>query len=236
MPSGTLPARAMAYTSCVQGSIIKTGRHITGSSSLLSLLVFAVCGVFGCFESPEAHRKEEDHRQKQAIAELESLGGEFSFRGTRGQDLVLNLSTIEINNEGLANVADVHTLAVLNLYGNEKVTDAGLVHLAGLSNLQHLLLANTGITDAGMVHLNRLSNLRRLNVGYTHLTGGGFEHLKGLAKLESLDLTGTQVTDAGLTHLNGLTKLHTLNIQGTQVTDAGVSELKKALPDCDISF
>jgi hypothetical protein len=36
-------------------------------------------------------------------------------------------------------------------------------------------------------------------------------------------------------HLNGITSLQYVNLNDTQVTEAGVAELKKALPDCEIS-
>jgi hypothetical protein len=57
------------------------------------------------------------------------------------------------------------------------VTDAGLEHLKGLTQLQTLLLDNTAVTDAGL------------------------EHLKGLTQLKSLHLGGTKVTDAGVNEL-----------------------------------
>ena len=41
---------------------------------------------------------------------------------------------------------------------NTKVTDAGLVHLQGLSQLRIVTLDRTKITDAGLVHLQGLSN------------------------------------------------------------------------------
>jgi internalin A len=43
------------------------------------------------------------------------------------------------------------------------------------------------------------------------------------------------VSDAGLVHLKGLTNLTTLNLERSQVTAAGVAELKKSLPDANIS-
>ena len=51
-----------------------------------------------------------------------------------------------------------------------------------------------------------------------------------------VSLKGTQVTDADLEHLKGLTSLDDLRVRGTQVTDAGVNELKKALPNCEVSY
>ena len=57
------------------------------------------------------------------------------------------------------------------------MTDAGLEHLKGLSNLRSLDLSNTGVTDAGL------------------------EHLKGLKSLRSLDLRHTKVSDEGVSRL-----------------------------------
>ncbi len=90
------------------------------------------------------------------------------------------------------------------------ITDAGLVHLEGLTSLRQLVLRNAPITNAGLVHLERLTSLK------------------------ILVLTGTPVTDAGLVHLKGLTDLTFLALNNTRITDAGVRELKKALPKCKI--
>ena len=54
-------------------------------------------------------------------------------------------------------------------------------------------------------------------------------------QLEELFLDSTQITDAGLEHLRGLTQLRTVDLRNTQVTDKGVNELKKALPNCEIT-
>jgi hypothetical protein len=50
-----------------------------------------------------------------------------------------------------------------------------------------------------------------------------------------LNLTDTRVSDAGLAHLKGLTNLTTLQLERTQVTTEGVAELKKSLPDANIT-
>ena len=59
----------------------------------------------------------------------------------------------------------------------QQITDEGLVHLEGLTNLETLYLNDTQVTDAGLVHL------------------------KGLTKLEWLDLRNTEVTDKGVKKL-----------------------------------
>ena len=44
------------------------------------------------------------------------------------------------------------------------ITDAGLVHLKGLPNLQNLSLFGTKVTNAGLVHLKGLTELQELNL------------------------------------------------------------------------
>jgi hypothetical protein len=160
-------------------------------------------------------------KERKVIAEIKKLGGKFTLA---------NGFVIKVN---LANTA---------------VTDAGLAHLKGLTNLQSLFLWGANVTDAGLEHLKGLTNLQSLNLSHTKITDAGLEHLKGLTNLQSLYLSNTQVTDdlqspylsntkitdAGLEHLKGLTKLQWLHLGYTQVTDAGVEDLERALPNVHI--
>ena len=98
----------------------------------------------------------------------------------------------------------------VKLSRKREVTDAGLVHLSGLTSLQTLYLIDTQITDAGLVHL------------------------AGLTSLQTLILWSTQITGPGLVHLRGLTSLQELFLSDTQITDAGVAKLKEVLPDCSV--
>jgi len=149
---------------------------------------------------------------KDALAAIEKLGG--SVRGV-AQDT----DTLEI---------DFH------LRGDD-LTDAGLVHLAGLKNVVTLHLAGTQVTDAGLVHLKGLSSLRRLHLERTGAGDAGLAHLKALANLEYLNLYGTKVTDKGLEHLVGLKKLRRIYLWQTKVTDNGTEKLRKALPDLNVN-
>ena len=45
---------------------------------------------------------------------------------------------------------------------NTQVTDAGLIHLTGLADLNYLNLTETKITDKGLVHLKGMTNLQEL--------------------------------------------------------------------------
>ena len=70
----------------------------------------------------------------------------------------------------------LHTKLKMLHLGGPKITDAGLVHLKGLTKLQRLVLPSN-ITDAGLVHL------------------------QGLTKLQTLGFSGTKVTETGIADL-----------------------------------
>ena len=57
------------------------------------------------------------------------------------------------------------------------------------------------MTDAGLEHLKGLSQLLALHLDGTQVTDAGLEHLKGLTQLQVLNLGNTQVTDAGVKDL-----------------------------------
>jgi hypothetical protein len=123
----------------------------------------------------------------------------------------------------------------LNL-ANTNITGSGLVHLEGLKNLRYLSLWNTPVDDVELESIKGLTKMYALVLDGTNVTDAGLAHIEGLANLEEwLGLANTQITDAGLYHLEGLTKLQSLNVRLTKVTDAGVEELKRALPNTDIS-
>ncbi|HKI18050.1 MAG TPA: hypothetical protein VKA15_09215 [Isosphaeraceae bacterium] len=92
------------------------------------------------------------------------------------------------------------------------MTDAGLIHLRGLTRLTFLGLDKNSVNQVN------------------HISDSGLENLRGLTNLRFLALCGTQVTDAGMAHLKGLASLRDLRLGGTRVTDKGVAELLRALP------
>ena len=147
-----------------------------------------------------------------AIKTLESLGVPASpIAANLGwRDVNFRGQTAEVLAKALVPLKDVLGVVDLNL-GGMKLKDADLANLKGLTNLNRLHLENTPITDAGLVHLKRLVNLNYLN------------------------LYGTAVTDAGLKELEGLANLKHLYLWQTKTTEAGVANLKKALPQVDIS-
>jgi Leucine-rich repeat (LRR) protein len=111
-----------------------------------------------------------------------------------------------------------------------RVTDAGIAHLKGLTQMKGLGLDYCRITDAELAHLKDLTQLQRLTLRGKEITDARLANVEGLTQLEFLWLGDCQVTDAGLVHLKGLTRLEHLYLVDTKVTHSGVVELQRALP------
>ena len=116
------------------------------------------------------------------------------------------------------------------------VTDGGLEHLKGLTELRTLDIGLVHVTGTGLENLRGMGRLHELNLSFTPLTDAGLENVKALTQLKTLDVRNTYVTDAGLDYLKGLTQLQTLQLKGTKVTDEGVKSLQQALPNCEIEI
>ena len=59
-----------------------------------------------------------------------------------------------------------------------QATDAGLVHLVGLTGLTSLIVAEGQVTDAGLVHLKELASLEFLGLSLTQVTDTGVAELQ----------------------------------------------------------
>jgi hypothetical protein len=150
--------------------------------------------------------------------------------------------------------------AALNLFGCEKVTDAGVAHFRACKALDTLDLRAILITDMGLANFQDCKNLLNVELAGTKVSDAGLEIFKGSKKLQGLALAdmkisdlalehlkncenlwylsiqNTQVTDAGLGHLTGCKNLKGLNLQKTKVSAVGVEKLKAALPKCKIEW
>jgi internalin A len=155
-----------------------------------------------------------------------------------GPDFFADVYEVRLQEEGsdetLAHIVPLKHLQYLYLEKSQ-VTDAGLAHLRGLTEIQFLQLGYTGntntgtytwITDAGMAHLGGLTNLHGLMLGHTGITDDGLAHLKDLETLYTLYLGGTGITDAGLAHIRELAALHNLYLPDTPITGSGLAYLK----------
>jgi hypothetical protein len=133
-------------------------------------------------------------------------------------------------NAVLPRLAGLTQLRTLTL-GGAPLKQTGMAALAAFVRLKCLNLgACPQVTDAGLVFLSGLRELETLNLGATAVTNAGLKYLGSLTSLRMLALYRTRITDAGLVHLKDLPHLRTLNVSHTQVTEAGVEALRQANP------
>jgi hypothetical protein len=92
------------------------------------------------------------------------------------------------------------------------------------------------VTDAGMEHVKGLTQLEYLELAgdAPKITDAGLRYVKGLRKLRTLRVAGAGITDAGLESLTGLSQLEELDLGETGVSNAGLESFKQALPTCRI--
>ncbi len=189
-------------------------------------------------------------REKEAVAEIEKLGGEVIdgykyrpiltgfpnwLRAIFGDQeyrpverVIIDIAQItDIEFQYICHFTQLKELS-LNSY---KITDTGLQHLSQLTNLQKLDLTNASITNHGLLQFNKLNELQELCLSYTKITDMGLQHLSHMTALKKLYLIDTSITDAGLKYLSQLTALEYLDIQNTKVTENGVAEIKVTLPN-----
>lgn len=113
----------------------------------------------------------------------------------------------------------------LNLGGAKRLTDAGLLRLARMPQLQELDLSDYPggqITDRGLEFLRHLTDLRRFQMCWQRgITDAGVANLALCDHLESVDLLGTPTGDGAIKALIGKSNLRRFKT-GRLVTDAGL--------------
>jgi Leucine-rich repeat (LRR) protein len=95
---------------------------------------------------------------------------------------------------------------------------------------------STRVSDAGLAHLKGLTDLVALELADTRVSDDGLVHLKGLTKLKGLQLPGTRVSDASLKSFTSLPSLSHLGLVSTRVSARGFADLKAALPKVQVTW
>lgn len=198
-----------------------TRRNVVRLSGIAALLI--VLGISGAVVL--LHRDAEER--------LEQRGAEL-VRFPNGDVAIVQLFGNTLGDEDLAHLKGMQRIRRLYFRGPTNISDAGMVHLAGLTSLKRLKLTGTGVGNDGVEHLKQLSHLQILVLDKTNVDDAGLVHLAGMNELYALNLEGTQVSDRGLQHLQGLDNLRILNVSQTQVTAEGVDHCRELLPQCHI--
>jgi len=168
------------------------------------------------------------NRQRDAVTNIEALGGSVYYwdsdQEQRDQEASETFPKPFLRRWLPRDYFD--EVRIVEFDGTEVVTDAGLVHLQGLTGMRELNLDHTQVTDAGLAHLHGLTGLVLLSLNGTQVTGAGLAHLQALNGLEWIHLDGTRFTDASLAHVQTMTRLKWLSLDDTQVTDVGLAHLR----------
>ncbi len=154
-----------------------------------------------------------------ALTRLNSLTAltDLTVYGINQDDSVLDLSPMV----ALEKVS-------LNVEGGMR--DEDVACFSGMSKLQWLGELS-GISDAGVAHIAGLTQLVRLYIKGEALTDAALLQLKGMNALDSLGVTG-DFTDAGLQELHALKGLHWLTVNSaTPLSDAAQERLVASLPN-----
>ena len=116
------------------------------------------------------------------------------------------------------------------------VTDEGLKHLSGLTNLEELDLSGTRVTEKGIEALRNLKAMRRLNLLGVQATDASMDVLAGMEHLQVVNLYRTRVTNSGLARLQALKELTDVDLRYSRVTSNGIEALRAALPNVKVQF
>jgi hypothetical protein len=133
-------------------------------------------------------------------------------------------------------ISDSDLSAIVNLTGvktfildhpDNRITDAGLAKMAGLSTLEHLRIRGGDIGDDGLRQLTSLKDLRIINLPHTHATDAGLATLADLPKLEQLRIGSPKFTDAGIARLANYPALLRVHLVDVPITEAGLKVFQK---------
>jgi len=174
---------------------------------------------------------------RRAMHSVELLGARSI--GSKGPQLVFDLSLWHGSHRDLLNLANVHRVTTEWFAGgfplhivssNPRFDDDSVHYLVRIPNIVELNLADTQVTDRGLLELQGLQgSLRSLDLNRTTITDTGLRELRAFQKtMYSLSLSGTSVTDEGLANLEGFENLVVLRLAGTQICGTGLKSLSKS--------
>jgi hypothetical protein len=124
-------------------------------------------------------RMQRARRQKEAVEEIQRLDGAVQYDYEVQQSGNRLPGAVPPGPAWLRSLlGDDVFAAVVYVYFPSSVTDAGLEHLKGLTQLQTLDLIDTQVTDGGLKHLKGLMQLRRLLLKGTRVTKEGVKTLQ----------------------------------------------------------
>ena len=141
--------------------------------------------------------------------------------GLRKLEVLMVWDAVSVSDVGVSHLEGLSSLRRAH-FSSGKLGDGALATFSRLPDLRELSLQGNAITDDGLKHLAGMTQLRHLWVGMSTrpITDAGVRHLAGLTAMESLDLQSARVSDAGVAALKGLKELRSLHLNSAEGTDA----------------
>lgn len=199
-----------AVIRAVEGAKGKVEKTADGQS--LKLVDLAVPGA-----GPHDHRKDDPYD-----------AAFFEHLGHLGTLESLNVISTKFNDEWMPHIARLTRLKTLRFTNNGKLTDAGMVQLAGLKDLETFNFVGTQITGKAYARFEGFTRLTRVSHRGSSIDDEGLKELcDHLPNLENLSLAHAKFTDAGAIHLAKLTRLKGLEIGTTKATSQSLVHLAR---------
>jgi len=163
---------------------------------------------------PHDHRKDDPYD----AAFFEHLGHVTSLES-------LNVISTKFSDEWMQHIAKLTHLKTLRFTNNGKLTDAGMVKLAGLKDLESFSFVGTAITGRAYASFEGFTKLVKVSHRGSSIDDEGLKALcEHLPNLESISLAHAKFTDAGAPSLAKLTKLKGLEL-GAHATPAALKNI-----------
>jgi hypothetical protein len=174
-------------------------------------------------------------RQRQAIAEIEALGGDAEQRGVDPPKWLT--SGVKIINTVLparwyVSVFDwepwsnaVTTVNLCPRYDHYLTGTGTLRHLDALWSVVNIDGCNSDLDDSTLRAVRDMVHLQTLDIGGTKVTDAGIRSLDRHNELWHLYLGNTQITDESLKIISRLPALTLIGLGRTRITDAGLPYL-----------
>lgn len=102
--------------------------------------------------------------------------------------------------------------------------------LNGEGTVRSVVFTDIPISDAALVRLQDLPDLEVLSLSGTQVTNSGMSHLTNLERLSYLFMNDTDITDQGLMTLADSVALRYISLDNTDVTAQAVEEFRKRSP------
>jgi F-box/leucine-rich repeat protein 14 len=181
----------------------------------------------GLTTAPPFYRIDEKHNTIEPQPPLADRDWDaiFAVMEQRG---ITGIATSAMIDSALERVSRLSFVTRVHIGGAKRVTDAGLMALAAMPQLEELELGgwHCPTTDRGLEVLRHLTALRQFNMGWAQqISDAGVAHLTFCDRLESVNLMGTPTGDGALNALRGKPGLHRLST-GKLVTDRGIPLLQ----------